>query len=98
MIRVLGCWLSVTGMRHPESVASLKRWMHATRYGWLAWRLVIYCTGVWGLWKILHATGFRQEYRRPVLLHAGAITLFFSVCEYSIFSGVGGCFYLTTNS
>ncbi len=34
LIMVLGFWLADTGMRHPESVASLKRWMHATRYGW----------------------------------------------------------------
>ena len=39
LVMVLGFWLADTGMRHPESVASLKRWMHATRHGWLAWRL-----------------------------------------------------------
>jgi hypothetical protein len=89
LIMVLGFWLADTGMRHPESVASLKRWMHATRYGWLAWRLVIYCTVGWGLWKIWHAPGFRPEYCRPLLRIAGASTLFFLVCEYPIFSGVG---------
>ncbi|MDT7487336.1 hypothetical protein [Citrobacter koseri] len=90
LVMVLGFWLADTGMRHPESVASLKRWMHATRYGWLAWRLVIYCAVGWGLWKIWHALGFRPEHRRPLLRIASASTLFFLVCEYSIFSGVGG--------
>ncbi|MEG5901853.1 hypothetical protein [Enterobacter bugandensis] len=90
LIMVLGFCLADTGIRHPESVASLKRWMHETRYGWLAWRLFIYCAVGWGLWKIWYAPGFRPEYRRPLLRIAGASTLFFLVCEYSIFSGTGG--------
>ncbi|MEQ5055780.1 hypothetical protein ABN154_28950 [Klebsiella michiganensis] len=90
LIMVLGFWLADTGIRHPESVASLKRWMHETRYGWLAWRLALYSAVGWGLWKIWHTPGFRPEYRRPLLRIAGASTLFFLVCEYSIFSGAGG--------
>jgi hypothetical protein len=90
LIMVLGFWLADTGMRHSESVASLKRWMHETRYGWLAWRLALYSAVGWGLWKIWHAPGFRPEYRQPLLRIADASTLFFLVCEYSIFSGTGG--------
>ncbi|HAT1683210.1 TPA: hypothetical protein I8Y21_003935 [Klebsiella oxytoca] len=90
LIMVTGFWLADAGIRHPESVTSLKRWMYETRYGWLAWRLVIYCAVGWGVWQIWHAPGFRPEYRRPLLRIAGAGTLFFLVCEYSIFSGTGG--------
>ncbi|NUU69136.1 hypothetical protein HQN64_24010 [Enterobacteriaceae bacterium BIT-l23] len=85
-----GLWLADLGMLHPEGVASFKNWMHETRYGWLAWRLVLYCAVGWGGWKIWHAPGFRPEYRRPALRMAGASILFVLVCEYSIFSGVGG--------
>lgn len=89
LIMFLGFWLADMGMRHPESLASLKRWMDATRYGWLIWRLFIYCVIGWGLWRVWHAPGFRPEYRRPLLRIGVASTLFFLVCEYSIFSSVG---------
>ncbi|MFD1803619.1 hypothetical protein ACFSFZ_15680 [Mixta tenebrionis] len=81
-----GLWLADLG---PEGMATVKNWMHETRYGWLAWRLMLYCAVGWGLWKIWHAPGFRPEYRRPLLRIASVSILFFLVCEYSIFSGMG---------
>lgn len=89
LMMTVGLWLADIGMRHPESVASLKRWMHATRYGWLAWRLVLYCAFGWGCGK----SGMRRAFGRNIVGHCcvspvpahysywSANTPFFSVWE-----------------
>lgn len=88
-ITVFSLWLANTGIRHAEGFAALREWMYETRYGWLIWRLCVYCTLGWWGWKIWHAPGFRQEYRAPFLRMATVSVLFVLLCEYSIFAGSG---------
>ena len=88
-ITVFSLWLANTGIRHAEGVAALREWMYETRYGWLIWRLCVYCVLGWWGWKIWHAPGFRPEYRAPFLRMATVSVLFVLLCEYSVFAGPG---------
>ncbi|STE83623.1 Uncharacterised protein [Escherichia coli] len=58
-ITVLSLWLANTGIRHAEGFAALREWMYETRYGWLIWRLCVYCAlGWWGV-ENLACTGLQ---------------------------------------
>lgn len=78
-----------TAMKHPDEAATFRGWMQSTRYGWLVWRLALYALTGWGLWKIRHAPGFREEYRRPLLRISVVSLLFIALCEYAMFTGAG---------
>lgn len=77
------------GIGHPQESAALRDWMHSTRYGWLAWRFVLYAALVLGFRKIWRAPGCRPEHRAPLRRMAIASVLFILVCEYALLSDGG---------
>jgi len=89
-ITFFGGWLASVGMQHPEEVASFKVWMGSHRYGWLAWRLMVYASLAWMFYKIWNAPGLKVEHRRPLVRIVVVSVLFVLVCEYSIFTTAGG--------
>ncbi|WP_313685693.1 hypothetical protein [Pantoea sp.] len=78
-----------TAMKHPGEAAAFRRWMQSTRYGWLLWRLALYALVAWGLWKIRHAPGFREEFRLPLMRISVVSVLFIALCEYAMLTGPG---------
>lgn len=86
-IMVVALVLASAGMNHPTEMASLRHWMGAHRHAWLAWRLALYASLAFGLWKIWHAPGFKPVYRAPLLRITVVSTLFMLVCEYALLTG-----------
>ncbi|WP_297201566.1 hypothetical protein [uncultured Pluralibacter sp.] len=89
LFMVVSLIVADTAMKHPGEAAAFRRWMQSTRYGWLIWRLALYALVAWGLWKIRHAPGFREEFRRPLLRISVVSVLFIALCEYAMFTGPG---------
>lgn len=89
LFMVVSLMVADTAMKHPGEAAAFRRWMQSTRYGWLLWRLALYALVAWGLWKIRHAPGFREEFRRPLLRISVVSVLFIALCEYAMFTGPG---------
>lgn len=89
LFMVVSLMVADTTMKHPGEAAAFRRWMQSTRYGWLLWRLALYALVAWGLWKIRHAPGFREEFRRPLLRISVVSVLFIALCEYAMFTGPG---------
>ena len=89
LFMVVSLMVADTAMKHPGEAAAFRRWMQSTRYGWLFWRLALYALVAWGLWKIRHAPGFREEFRRPLLRISVVSVLFIALCEYAMFTGPG---------
>ena len=89
LFMVVSLMVADTAMKHPGEAAAFRRWMQSTRYGWLLWRLALYALVAWGLWKIRHAPGFREEFRRPLLRISVVRVLFIALCEYAMFTGPG---------
>lgn len=89
LFMVVSLMVADTAMKHPGEAAAFRRWMQSTRDGWLIWRLALYALVAWGLWKIRHAPGFREEYRRPLLRISVVSVLFIALCEYAMFTGPG---------
>lgn len=85
MVMALG--FAYWGVNHPGETATLRSWLHSTRYGWLFWRLALYVVLAWGFWKIWHARGVKPEHRQPLKRMAIACVVFALACEYSIFGG-----------
>ncbi|VEW01675.1 conserved hypothetical protein [Escherichia coli] len=44
----------------------------------------------WGIWRIVHAPGFRAEYRQPLIRICCASVAFILVCEYALLKAQGG--------
>lgn len=89
LFMVVSLMVADTAMKHPGEAAAFRRWMQSTRDGWLIWRLALYALVAWGLWKIRHAPGFREEFRWPLLRISVACVLFIALCEYAMFTGPG---------
>jgi hypothetical protein len=89
LFMVVSLMMADTAMKHPTEAAAFRSWMQSTRYGWLMWRLALYALVAWGLWKIRHAPGFREAYRRPLLRISVVSVLFIALCEYAMFTGPG---------
>ncbi|MER3936176.1 hypothetical protein J9A52_15580 [Klebsiella pneumoniae] len=89
LFMVVSLMVADTAMKHPGEAAAFRRWMQSTRYGWLLWRLALYALVAWGLWKIRHAPGFREEFRRPLPRISVVSVLFIALCEYAMFTGPG---------
>ncbi len=73
LFMVVSLMVADTAMKHPGEAAAFRRWMQSTRYGWLLWRLALYALVAWGLWKIRHAPGFREEFRRRCYASAWSV-------------------------
>lgn len=84
---VLALGLAHLGVTHPAESAALRERMHDTRYGWLAWRLVLYAVLAWGFVKIRRAPGCKPAYRPALRRMALASAAFALLCEYAIFGG-----------
>ena len=89
LFMVVSLMMADTAMKHPTEAAAFRSWMQSPRYGWLMWRLALYALVAWGLWKIRHAPGFREAYRRPRLRSSVVSVLFIAVFEYAMFTGPG---------
>ena len=89
LLMVVSLMVADTAMKHPGEAAAFRSWMQSTRYGWLIWRLALYALVAGGLWKIRHAPGFREEYRRPLQRISVASVLFIALCEYAMLTGPG---------
>ncbi|HCL4949238.1 TPA: hypothetical protein N2E96_002136 [Salmonella enterica] len=87
---VVALFIADVAIRHPEGTAAFSMWMQAHRSGWLIWRLFIYILLGWGIWRIVHAPGFRAEYRQPLIRICGASVAFILVCEYALLKAQGG--------
>lgn len=95
-LRLIGQLLGLTALiflsahlaiTYPVEAAAVKAWMSGHRYGWLAWRLMLYIATGWGVWKIWHAPGFRPEYRQPLLRMLAASGALIVVCELVLLRG-----------
>jgi hypothetical protein len=95
-LKLLCLFLAVTGvmllaahlaLRHPAEAAAVRAWMNAHRYGWFAWRLMLYVAIGWGGWKIWHAPGFRPEYRQPLLRMLTVSAVIVLICERVLLGG-----------
>lgn len=87
---VLALFIADVAIRYPGSVSAFSEWMRAHRSGWLIWRLFIYILLGWGIWRIVHAPGFRVEYRQPLIRICCASVAFILVCEYALLKAQGG--------
>ncbi|HII2324756.1 hypothetical protein [Escherichia coli] len=87
---VVALFIADVAIRHPEGTAAFSTWMQAHRSGWLIWRLFIYILLGWGIWRIVHAPGFRAEYRQPLIRICCASVAFILVCEYALLKAQGG--------
>lgn len=88
-VMIVALVVADTAIRHPTESAALKDWFYASRYGWLAWRVAIYILLGWGIRKIRHAPGFREEYRKPLNRMTIVSLAFICICEYALFSQTG---------
>lgn len=79
----------VNAIKNPDQTAAFSKWMEQAKYGWLMWRLAVYGSLTWGFVKILHAPGFRSQYRQPLMRIAAVSVVFAVVCELVLLSGTG---------
>lgn len=75
-------------LRYPAEATAIKSWMSSYRYAWLAWRMVIYVSIGWWVWRIWHAPGFCSEYRRPLIRMLIVSSVVVLICE-SVLLGEG---------
>ena len=88
-ITVFFLWLANPGIRHAEGFAARENGVRRRCYGWLIWRLCVYCALGWWGWKIWHAPGFRPNTGHLFFCMATVSVLFVLLCEYSIFACSG---------
>ncbi len=87
---VLALFIADVAIRYPWGVSAFSEWMRAHRSGWLIWRLFIYILLGWGIWRIVHAPGFRVEYRQPLMRICCVSVVFILICEYALLKAQGG--------